>query len=85
MMRGGHVDLCVLGAFQVAVNGTKGGEPKIVAACSYPLTGLACVKRIYADLAVIEVAGGGGLRVLDRAPGVSLDALRACTAGELIG
>ena len=104
-MRGGHLDICVLGAFQVSGGGdlanwhtgdadaipavggamdlavgarqtwvmmehpTKSGEPKIVPACRYPLTGLACVKRIYTDLAVIDV-GRDGLRVLEIADGL---------------
>ena len=95
MMRGGHLDYCVLGAFQVSVNGdlanwhtgapdaipavggamdlaigakqvfvmmehlTKGGESKVVAQCSYPLTGIGCVGRIYTDLAVIDVRPEG--------------------------
>ncbi|MFG1172250.1 3-oxoacid CoA-transferase subunit B [Erwiniaceae bacterium CAU 1747] len=98
MMRGGHLDICVLGAYQVsqygdlanwstgkpgaipAVGGamdlaigarqvfvmtehlTKKGECKIVAECSYPLTGIRCISRIYTDLAVIDV-GPQGLRV----------------------
>jgi 3-oxoadipate CoA-transferase beta subunit len=102
MMRGGHVDVCVLGAFQVAANGdlanwhtgapdaipavggamdlaigarrtwvmmehtTRSGEPKIVPACTYPITGLGCVSRIYTDLAVLDVTPGG-MRVVDRA------------------
>ena len=91
MMRGGHLDICVLGAFQVVGDGdlanwhtgaadaipavggamdlaigakqtwvmmehtTKAGERKIVPHCSYPLTGLGCVSRIYTDLAVIDL------------------------------
>src|ERR1700675_2922705 len=94
MMRGGHLDICVLGAFQVSVGGdlanwhtggdaipavggamdlavgaksvwvmmehlTKSGESKIVAKCDYPLTGIGVVKRIYTDLAVIDVTPHG--------------------------
>jgi 3-oxoadipate CoA-transferase, beta subunit len=119
MMRGGHIDVCVLGAFQVAGNGdlanwhtgaaeaipavggamdlatgakktwvmmehtTKTGEPKIVGACSYPLTGLACVSRVYTDLAVIELHAGGA-RVVDLAPGWSLEQLQARTGVPLL-
>jgi len=118
MMRGGHIDICVLGAFQVsgagdlanwhtgepgaipAVGGamdlatgaratwvmmehrTKQGEPKIVPRCTYPLTGLACVKRIYTDLAVLEVTPAG-LRVLERADGLTMAALQAVTGVAL--
>lgn len=110
MMRGGHLDFCVLGAFQVSVGGdlanwhtgavdaipavggamdlaigakktfvmmehlTKGGQSKIVAACSYPLTGVACVSRIYTDLATIAVTPQG-LRVIDMVEGLGLDEL----------
>ncbi|SDZ47860.1 3-oxoacid CoA-transferase subunit B [Herbiconiux ginsengi] len=95
MMRGGHLDICVLGAFQVAANGdlanwstgapgaipavggamdlaigakqlyvmtdllTKKGESKLVASCSYPLTGLGCVSRVYTDYAVFDVTDDG--------------------------
>ena len=97
MMRGGHLDCCVLGAFQVSAKGdlanwhtgakeaipavggamdlaigakrvyvmmehqTKRGESKIVPSCTYPVTGLACVNRIYTDLAVIDVTPKGSL------------------------
>ena len=107
MMRGGHLDICVLGAFQVAVNGdlanwhtggadaipavggamdlavgakktyvmmehqTKGGESKIVEHCTYPLTGVGCVARIYTDLATIDITPDG-LKVLDMAAGMTL-------------
>ncbi len=110
MMRGGHLDICVLGAFQVSRTGdlanwhtgapdaipavggamdlaagaksvfvmmehqTKTGESKIVDRCTYPLTGIGCVSRIYTDLAVIEVTPEG-LRVREMAEGLSLDAL----------
>jgi 3-oxoadipate CoA-transferase beta subunit len=119
MMRGGHVDLCVLGAFQVSGSGdlanwhtgapgaipavggamdlavgarktavmmehvTKSGEPKIVPACSYPLTGVACVSRIYTDLAVLDISPAG-VRVVDMAEGLSLDELQAATGVPLM-
>ena len=118
MMRGGHIDICVLGAFQVAANGdlanwhtgapdaipavggamdlavgarrtwvmmehtTKAGEPRIVERCTYPLTGLACVSRIYTDLAVIDVTPDG-LRVVERCEGLALEALQALTGAGL--
>ena len=119
MMRGGHLDICVLGAFQVAGNGdlanwhtgapdaipavggamdlaigakqvfvmmehqTKTGDSKIVRECSYPLTGVACVNRIYTDLAVIDVTPAG-LRVRDMAPGLRFEQLQAVTGAELL-
>jgi len=119
MMRGGHLDICVLGAFQVAANGdlanwhtgapdaipavggamdlatgakatwvmmehtTKGGEPKLVERCSYPLTGLACVRRVYTDLAVLEI-GCDGVRVLEMAEGLAFDELQARTGVPLL-
>jgi 3-oxoadipate CoA-transferase, beta subunit len=119
MMRGGHLDVCVLGAFQVSVRGdlanwhtgapdaipavggamdlaigakavwvmtdllTKTGESKLVEACTYPLTGLGCVTRVYTDRAVFEV-GPGGARVLDRF-GTSLAELRELTGLALEG
>ncbi|MEO5861382.1 MAG: CoA transferase subunit B [Burkholderiales bacterium] len=111
MMRGGHLDFCVLGAFQVSVNGdlanwhtgapdaipavggamdlaigakkvfvmmehqTKAGASKIVEHCTYPLTGVACVNRIYTDLAVIDVTPAG-LRVMEMIDGLSLAELQ---------
>ena len=111
MMRGGHLDICVLGAFQVSVTGdlanwhtgaadaipavggamdlaigakktyvmmehlTKGGESKIVAACTYPLTGIGCVSRVYSDLAVIDITPSG-LQVVDRVEGLSFEELQ---------
>jgi 3-oxoadipate CoA-transferase beta subunit len=118
MMRGGHIDICVLGAFQVAQNGdlanwhtgspdaipavggamdlaigarnvfvtmehvTKNGEPKIVKTCSYPLTGMACVNRIYTDLAVIDITPKG-LVVQEMVPGLTLDELQKLTDAPL--
>ena len=72
MMRGGHLDVCVLGAYQVAFNGdlanvmmtlfTRSGEPKLVPRCTYPLTGLGCVSRVYTDHGVFDV-GPEGVRI----------------------
>jgi len=119
MMRGGHLDICVLGAFQVSTRGdlanwhtgaagaipavggamdlalgarqvfvmmehqTKTGESKIVERCTYPLTGIGCVNRIYTDLAVLDVTGAG-LVVREMVPGMSLDELRRRTAAPLL-
>ena len=119
MMRGGHLDICVLGAFQVSGSGdlanwhtgapdaipavggamdlaigakqvfvmmehlTKTGEPKIVESCSYPLTGIGCVSRIYTDLAVLDVTPQG-LQVREMAPGLTFDDLQAVTAARLL-
>ena len=105
MMRGGHLDICVLGAFQVSATGdlanwstgeegaipavggamdlaigakqtwvmmdllTKSGQSKVVQTCSYPLTGIACVKRIYADLATLDCTPHG-LKLVDKVPGL---------------
>ena len=111
MMRGGHLDFCVLGAFQVSVTGdlanwhtgapdaipavggamdlatgakktyvmmehlTKSGESKIVPACTYPLTGVGCVSRVYTDLATLDITPQG-LRVIDMVEGMSLAELQ---------
>jgi 3-oxoadipate CoA-transferase beta subunit len=119
MMRGGHLDICVLGAFQVSKTGdlanwhtgaadaipavggamdlaigakqvfvmmdhlTKSGECKLVAQCSYPLTGIACVDRIYTDLAVIDVTARG-LVVIDIVEGLGFDALQEVTPVPLL-
>lgn len=114
MMRGGHLDICVLGAFQVSEKGdlanwhtgepgaipavggamdlaigakqtfvmmellTKQGESKLVEACTYPLTGLGCVSRVYTDLAVFEV-GPDGAGVIEMVDGLTIDELRKLT------
>jgi 3-oxoadipate CoA-transferase beta subunit len=119
MMRGGHLDICVLGAFQVSAGGdlanwhtgapdaipavggamdlaigakqvfvmmehtTKTGESKIVKACTYPLTGIGCVSRIYTDLAVLDVTPAG-LVVREMAPGLTLADLQAVTDAPLV-
>ncbi|VVE61224.1 3-oxoadipate CoA-transferase [Pandoraea anapnoica] len=119
MMRGGHLDFCVLGAFQVSKTGdlanwhtgapdaipavggamdlasgakqvfvmmehqTKQGESKIVDQCTYPLTGVGCVTRIYTDLAVIDVTPDG-LRVVDMVEGLAFDELQRLTGVTLL-
>lgn len=60
------------------------GESKVLPACTLPLTGVNCVKRIVSDLAVLDVLPGGGFRLLERAPGVSVEEIRAKTAGKLV-
>ena len=110
MMRGGHLDISVLGAFQVSATGdlanwstgeadaipavggamdlavgakqtwvmmdllTKQGQSKVVPQCTYPLTGLACVKRIYSDLGTLACTPQG-LKIIDLVPGLSLEEL----------
>jgi 3-oxoadipate CoA-transferase, beta subunit len=118
MMRGGHLDICVLGAFQVSVTGdlanwstggadaipavggamdlavgarrvvvmmehqTKTGESKIVARCTYPLTGIGCVARVYTDLAVIDI-GRDGMVVREMIEGLTFEELQRLTAAPL--
>lgn len=110
MMRGGHLDISVLGAFQVSATGdlanwstgeagaipavggamdlavgaketwvmmdllTKQGESKVVGSCTYPLTGIGCVKRIYTDLATLECTPSG-LKLIDKVEGLELKEL----------
>ncbi|OZI37065.1 3-oxoadipate CoA-transferase [Bordetella genomosp. 10] len=114
MMRGGHLDICVLGAFQVSAQGdlanwhtgapdaipavggamdlaigakqvfvmmeltTREGASKLVERCSYPLTGVRCVSRVYTDVAVFDIRADG-VYVIDRFGGVSEDDLRRIT------
>ena len=114
MMRGGHLDVCVLGAFQVSQTGdlanwstgapgaipavggamdlaigakqvfvmndllTKQGESKLVASCTYPLTGVGCVTRVYTDHAVFDVTDGG-FRVRDLFGDNTVEGLEALT------
>src|SRR6201991_4032289 len=60
------------------------GELKVLPACSLPLTGVNCVKRIVSDLAVLDVLPGGGFKLIERAPGVSVEEIRSKTAGKLL-
>jgi 3-oxoadipate CoA-transferase beta subunit len=118
MMRGGHIDICVLGAFQVSVTGdlanwhtgeadaipavggamdlaigakrtfvmmdlfTRSGESKLVEACTYPVTGLGCVSRLYSDVAVIDLSPQGAT-VIEMTSGVTIEALRRLTGVPL--
>ncbi|QFT60800.1 3-oxoadipate CoA-transferase subunit B (plasmid) [Sulfitobacter sp. THAF37] len=117
MVRGGHLDLAVLGAYQVAQNGdlanwrvgskgvpavggamdlvhgarrvavvtdhvTKDGGPKLVESCTFPLTGVGCVTRVYTSLAVIDVTDRGFV-LREKLPGLEMDALQAVTGATL--
>ncbi len=119
MIRGGHIDLCVLGGFEVAENGdlanwatsendtapavggamdlaagakrlwvlmehtTKDGRSKIVSRCGYPLTAVGAVKRVYTNLAVLDVTERGFV-VIDLAPGLGFEALQQRTDAKLL-
>ena len=81
---GGAMDLAI-GAKQVFVmmeHQTKGGESKLVERCSYPLTGIGCVSRVYTDLAVIDVTADG-LVAVEWIDGLSFDELARLTAAPL--
>lgn len=60
------------------------GESKLLPACTLPLTGVRCVRKIVSELAVLEVLRQGGFRLLERAPGVSVEEIKAKTLGKLI-
>lgn len=62
----------------------KAGESKLLPACSLPLTGVKCVKKIVTEMAVLEIAEEGGFRLLERAPGVSVEEIKKATAGKLL-
>jgi len=120
MMRGGHLDICVLGAFQVSATGdlanwstgepgsipavggamdlatgarqtwvmmdllTRQGQSKVVSACTYPLTGIGCVKRIYTDLATLACTPDG-LKLIDAVDGLSRAELEQLVGLPIIG
>src|SRR5712671_5642261 len=62
----------------------KAGESKLLPKCTLPLTGLHCIKRIVTELGVYEIAKEGGFRLLERAPGISIEQIKKATAGKLI-
>lgn len=117
MVRGGHLDLAVLGAYQIAQNGdlanwrvgskgvpavggamdlvhgakrvavvtdhvTKDGNPKLVDTCTFPLTGLACVTRVYTSLAVIDIEDGKFI-LREKLPAITFDQLQSVTGATL--
>jgi len=63
---------------------SRSGESKLLESCTLPITGVHCVKKIVTDLAVLEIAEGGGFVLLERAPGVSVEEIKEKTAGKLI-
>ena len=117
MVRGGHLDVAILGAYQIAQNGdlanwsvgakgvpavggamdlvhgakcvavitehvTKDGKPKLLSACSLPLTGVACVTRIYTSLAVVDIVGGHFV-LREKLPTITFDTLQTVTGAPL--
>jgi 3-oxoacid CoA-transferase subunit B len=119
MIRGGHVDLTILGAMEVSENGdianwkvpgkmvkgmggamdlvasakhiivamqhcSKDGASKLLKQCSLPITGLKCVKKIVTDMAVLDVLPEGGFKLLERAPGISVEQIKNATEGKLL-
>ena len=83
---GGAMDL-VASADNIIVammHANKRGESKLLEACSSPLTGVNCVKKVVTDLAVMDILPEGGFKLLERAPGVSIEEIQSATAGKLI-
>ncbi|MFO7822887.1 MAG: 3-oxoacid CoA-transferase subunit B [Cyclobacterium sp.] len=119
MIRGGHIDMAILGALEVSENGDisnwkissglikgvggaldlvasearlfvamhhchKDGSSKLLKECKLPLTGIKCVHKIFTDLGIFSILPEGGFKLLERAPGVTLDEIRDKTAGKLV-
>lgn len=82
---GGAMDL-VASAKNIIVamqHKSKDGQSKLLKKCSLPITGIHCVKKIVTDLAVLDVLPGGGFKLLERAPGVSVEEIKSSTEGKL--
>lgn len=119
MIRGGHINLTILGAMEVSENGdianwkipgkmvkgmggamdlvasaeniivamqhkSRDGQSKLLKKCTLPITGIRCVKKIVSDLAVLDVLPEGGFKLIERAPGVSVEEIINATEGRLI-
>jgi 3-oxoacid CoA-transferase subunit B len=119
MIRGGHVDLTILGAMEVSEDGdianwkvpgkmvkgmggamdlvasakhiivamqhcSREGTSKLLKKCTLPITGIKCVTKIVSDLAVLDILPQGGFKLLERAPGVSVEEIKNATTGKLI-
>jgi 3-oxoacid CoA-transferase B subunit len=119
MIRGGHVDLTILGAMEVSEDGdianwkvpgkmvkgmggamdlvasakniivamqhcSKEGTSKLLKKCTLPITGIKCVKRIVSDMAVLDVLPAGGFKLIERAPGISVEQIKKSTEGKLL-
>ena len=63
---------------------SKDGASKLLPKCSLPITGLRCVKKIVSDMAVLDILPGGGFKLLERAPGISVEQVKNATAGKLV-
>ncbi len=63
---------------------SKSGESKLLPACTLPITGLRCVKKIVTELAVLDILPEGGFKLLERAPGVTVEQIKAATLGKLV-
>ncbi|AKP54017.1 3-oxoacid CoA-transferase subunit B [Cyclobacterium amurskyense] len=119
MIRGGHIDLSILGALEVSENGDisnwkissglvkgvggaldlvaseaklyvamhhchKDGSSKLLKHCEMPITGIRCVQKIFTDLGVFTILPEGGFKLCERAPGVSIEEIKAKTEGRLV-